>query len=919
MSRFRLTQQVHHLVIALVAGALYLAGSLEFLENGLMDIRFRLAGRPAESEVLVVAIDPKSLEALEVWPWPRGYHATVLETLLEAGARKVAFDLDFSSRSVPGEDRAFQEALAAFPGRAILPVFRQWQSPDASEGRLRTTRPLPALAEHAVLATINIRPERGGLVRRYWHGDLESGGYPSMAMALGEGHAVGSGSFYLDYGIDPATIPRISYVDVLTGQFQAAQVDGRAVIVGATAVELGDTVAVPVHTAIAGPVLQALAFETLASGRALFRWPSALALALTLALGLALGPRLEQSSWRQGLGLVLLASSSLFLLSVFLQTAAGLILDTSPLFLAFSGSFSWGLVRRIDQQRLGLLLQAVRVRSSETMMHHLVENSSEAIITADAGGRIETFNPAAERMFGYARRDVMGKPVAEMVEGALGGPGTSDGGARRQATGSRRDGSTFDLELSCTEFPFEGHTRRVLFLIDITRRKEQEQALEHQATHDALTGLPNRVKLQRKVEEVLGAAGRERCPVAFLILDLDRFKDVNDTLGHHIGDLLLRKIALRLKGSLREDDTIARLGGDEFAILLPETDREEARAFADRVIEELRKPFEVQGLTLQVDTSIGVAMYPQHGREATLLIQRADVAMYVAKKVRNTVAIYDPVDDYNSVRHLTLKGELRRALEDESLVLHYQPKICTVSGRVDGVEALIRWEHPRHGLVMPEEFIPLAEHTGMIKPITQWVLDDALRQCAAWRGMGMRLPVSVNCSARNLLEEDLPELIRGKLQDWGLPPDHLILEITETAIIEDPDRALEVVTLLADQGVWISIDDFGMGYSSLSYLRKLPARELKIDRSFVMGMDQDEGSAVIVRSTVELAHNLGLQAVAEGVDSMEVWNRLRTLGCDRAQGYLFSRPLAAGGLTHWIRTSSWGVHPDAVSLAGAGV
>jgi EAL domain-containing protein (putative c-di-GMP-specific phosphodiesterase class I) len=349
------------------------------------------------------------------------------------------------------------------------------------------------------------------------------------------------------------------------------------------------------------------------------------------------------------------------------------------------------------------------------------------------------------------------------------------------------------------------------------------------------------------------------------------------------------------------------MDGAEFAVLLPQTGDEEARATAKRIVKAMRRPFDVRGLSLQADVTVGMARYPDHGQDVGSLLRKADVAMYVARKKRKPLVVYRPEDDLNSARHLTLKGELQRAINENHLVLYYQPKIRASTNRIIGVEALVRWKHPKQGLLFPDEFIPLAEHTGLIRSITRWVMDAAIRQCARWEENGIVLPVSVNCSARNLLEEDLPEALENALQRHRLPPDRLTLEVTETILIEDPERALEVANLLARTGIRISIDDFGTGYSSLNYLRRLPVQELKIDKSFVMRMDEEEGDAVIVRSIIDLAHNLGLKAIAEGVETGAVWSRLQSLGCDTGQGYFFAKPIPVEVLSQWLRTSAWGI------------
>jgi len=432
----------------------------------------------------------------------------------------------------------------------------------------------------------------------------------------------------------------------------------------------------------------------------------------------------------------------------------------------------------------------------------------------------------------------------------------------------------------------------------------EKQYKEHQAMHDALTGLPNRRLFQDRIRQALLGGRRGSQPVGVLIIDLDRFKDINDTLGHHVGDQLLQMIGPRLQALLRESDTIARLGGDEFAVLLPNVvDAAGGVKVADKILKALEEPFVIEGLDLDIDASIGIALYPEHGEDVNTLMQRADVAMYLAKEAHTGYELYTIERDRHSAKRLALLGELRKAIEDGQFVLHYQPMADMQSGSIGGVEALVRWQHPRHGLMMPDEFIPLAEHTGLIKPLTQFVLNQALRQCRTWHQAGLDLSVAVNLSVRSLQDEEFPDEVARLLEEHQVDPTWLELEITESAIVVDPIRALGVLGRLGVMGVGLSLDDFGTGYSSLAYLKRLPVSEIKIDKSFIINMALDDNDAVIVRSTIELARNLGLQVVAEGVESEEMWTLLANLGCDLAQGYYLSRPIPAEDLTSWLAGS----------------
>jgi diguanylate cyclase (GGDEF)-like protein len=433
------------------------------------------------------------------------------------------------------------------------------------------------------------------------------------------------------------------------------------------------------------------------------------------------------------------------------------------------------------------------------------------------------------------------------------------------------------------------------------RLRRQAAENEHLALHDPLTGLPNRSLFHDRAGQALLAARREQASVALMILDLDRFKEVNDTLGHHNGDLLLKEIGLRLRSALRASDSIARLGGDEYGLLLPViADADAALSVAEKLRQVLRAPFVLEGVALDLEASIGLALYPEHGDDVETLLQRADVAMYLAKEDHSGCELYSVERDHYSPARLALVAELRRAIDEGELLLYYQPQAELGSGRVVSVEALVRWQHPERGLLSPDEFIPLAERTGLIRELTLFVLEAALGQLQAWQDEGLELSVAVNLSARDLLDLELPETIERLLASRDLPAERLQLEITESVILADPMRARLVLSRLSAMGVQLAIDDFGSGYSSLAYLKRLPVGEIKIDRSFVMNMERDERDAAIVRSTIELARNLALNVIAEGVESEQIWSDLAQLRCDVAQGYFLARPMPGEALPEWL-------------------
>jgi diguanylate cyclase (GGDEF)-like protein len=443
----------------------------------------------------------------------------------------------------------------------------------------------------------------------------------------------------------------------------------------------------------------------------------------------------------------------------------------------------------------------------------------------------------------------------------------------------------------------------------------QSARSEHLARHDSLTGLPNRMFFQQTAESTLQSSPASGC---VLLLDLDRFKDVNDTLGHRVGDLLLSHVAVRFRQVVGNRGEIARLGGDEFALIAAGCSRAAAGELALAVADSLRDSFQLEELVVDVQTSVGIALFPEHGTDIATLLQKADVAMYRAKESSADIEFYDERHDHHSPSKLALTGELRAAVPGPQLVTWYQPQLDLHTGALTDVEALIRWEHPARGLLSPDDFLRMAEQTSLIKPLTDHVLRCSLEQMAVWRGLGLTPTVAVNVSTRSLVDRDFTASVMSALNDAGVPPCSLRLEVTESALMADPVIAHAVLHELDALGVKISIDDFGTGYSSLAYLADLPVSEVKIDRSFVLKMDGHAKENIIVSSTIDLAHHLGLRAVAEGVEDRAQISRLQRLGCDVAQGYAIARPLRAPEATQLLLGSSVEAPaPDCAALSGA--
>jgi diguanylate cyclase (GGDEF)-like protein/PAS domain S-box-containing protein len=889
------------LATLLVVGALEAGGQLRPLENALSDARARLLRHEVPSNVVIIGIDAASLEELHGWPWPRSHHAKLMDQLNVANPRRVFLDIDFSSAAPHAPDDAvFDAALARrrdFP--VLLPTFFQYAS--GADDHLIVTRPLPRFARSVDLVGVNATPGADGLTREwrnFWTLDGER-----MASVIDPERALPEEQpVAIDFSISPASFTYVSYVDVLEGRVSRELFNGRSVFVGATALELNDQIAVPVYGNLPGIVVQALAAETVIRGapKAVPTWGTL----VLLGMWIALAALLFDSSWRRNLAVLALLSAAAAGISTYGYVGNRLVLDCAAPMLAIALLFVTATVRSLDMQTWRAISYAVGTRRRDALLKSVVQSSTDCIVCIDDNGIIKTANPAASRLFDCPAYDLVDEPIAKFIT-LLAGEGA---GARlaalhgriRECDARTLGGEIFPVEISVSRVRLNSERLHTAIVRDIRERRAQTKRLQHQATHDSLTSLPNRAALLAQLERGL-APDRSQPSITLLMLDLCRFKEVNDTLGHNVGDRVLCEVAQRFQQALGDRGFIARIGGDEFTVVLDQPHTAETIAGTSQALADcLRAPIDVAGISIEVGVSIGIARFPQDASEAGTLLRHADVAMYLAKKRGSPYEYYDAALDENSVRKLAIGGELRSAISNSQLQLHFQPQVNLRSGMVDSCEALLRWFHPRQGAISPTEFIAIAESTDLIRPLTEWTLGAALAQVRAWRERGVHVRIAVNLSARLLQDTHFPAQLQRLLERSGVSAPSLELEITESAMMLDPARALRVIQEIHKLGVLISIDDFGTGYSSLGYLRDLPVHALKLDKSFVMGMRNNGDDRIIVESTAQMAHAMRLELVAEGVETEWDAQFLAAAGYDYAQGYRYSGALPPDKCLAWI-------------------
>jgi diguanylate cyclase (GGDEF)-like protein/PAS domain S-box-containing protein len=894
-------QLVWPAVALAILGTTYLlhwSGRLARVENVVAEARAAVLAHERASDIVIVGIDAQSLRALSEWPWPRRHHARLLQMLKSAAPKNLFIDIDFSSRSNEEDDALLERALAAWTDAPPI-LASHFQALSGATNELIVTQPLPRFAQHARLASVILEPEADGLVREM-RSSWNVGGHTLRSVFTYESDLPPDLPVRIDFSIKDSSFAYVSFIDVLNGRVDPAALRGKTVYVGPMAVELGDIVSVPVYRALPGVVVQALAAESVRAGllRAPSEWLMLAALAAwTLCCAVLFGTR----GWRVNLAVVGVSLVALGGATVYFYAAERLVLDATPFAVVLIAMFVAATARSLDQETWRALAYAVGVKRRDALLKSVVESSSDCILCVDERGIIRTANPATSRLFGCPNAALLDAPLAEFVPGLLSDPDVglaSLAGTMLERTVRTKAGRKLPVEIALSKVATEDGLYTAI-LRDMSERQAQQRALEHQATHDPLTSLPNRTALMKHLGSLLAKAvpnGR----VALLMLDLSRFKEVNDTLGHDVGDEVLREVARRFSAQLKGGALISRIGGDEFTVVLSEVqDRELVDDLSLRLIESLRLPIDARGIAIEVGVSIGIAMSPDHTRDAKELLRHADVAMYVSKRHGTPFEYYDRDDDEHTVRRLSMLSELRSAIDNSGISLHYQPQVDLRTGKAHSVEALVRWQHARHGNVGPAEFVTLAEATDLIRPLTEWTIKRALADIAAWNRRGIELRVAINISARVLQDLDFPERLKALLAESSTKPEQIELEITESAMMLDPDRARLIVKELHALGTPISIDDYGTGFSSLGYLRDLRVQSLKLDKSFVVDLETREQNRVIVESTVQMAHALGLEVVAEGVESEWTCAYLKSIGYDLGQGYLFARPMSADDCCSW--------------------
>lgn len=898
--------------IAGLAVAAFWSGLLLPLDSRLAEWRMSLAERSPTGTIVLVDIDSKSLREIGQWPWPRDIHATLIDRLLAAEVQEIAFDIDFSNRSSPAADAALEAALERAGGSVILATFNQSLTNRSGGSAVVSNQPIDRFARHAWPAVVNVLVEPDGIVRRFPFGDLVAGEeLPSLPTMLGGYSGLSDGYFFVDFGIRAGDIVRLSAIDVLSETVPPHQLRDKKIIVGAGAVELRDTFAVPKYGTMSGPLLQALSAESILQDRNLVQFSPKVTALGGLVFVVLLGLAVCRLRWRWALAIIAFGVAAVEGGALLLQHTQPVLPETGIFYIAGILLIAAVLFREISLRKILLFVSRKETHNTKLVLDQVITDNFDGVLVIDSRGIIHTLSAAASQILGRKPEDIAaGQSVSEALPKPLFSAfaeakllfdnDVSQSSFRGEVETEKSDGEQgqiLEYVLTASQIdhvdPGKPQTTNdsvfCLTFRDVTEERQAQRRISYLARFDTLTGLPNRNQFLEALEEQIRAVGKTSGPLALLSIDLDRFKTVNDTLGHQVGDRLLCAVADRLRHLVWDLGLMARLGGDEFCILIPDApDMDALSSHLEDMIASLCEPHDLGDHRMLIGVSIGVAFAEKASVASDQLMKDSDTALYRAKSQNGSAyCFFDPDMDLALQSRRNLEADLRSAIERSEFHLLYQPQTDLATGALIGAEALIRWNHPERGLVPPDDFISIAEETGLIFPIGAWVLEQACRDAVSWPEP---IKVAVNLSAVQFASGALIDTVKAALAASGLPAQMLDLEITESLFMNENASIMNQLQTLRGLGVHLSLDDFGTGYSSLGYLSKYPVDKIKIDRAFVKNLPEDQSSLAIVQSVGILTDTLDLTLLAEGVETLEQASLLKLAGCEQAQGYFYGKP-----------------------------
>ncbi|MFK5950411.1 MAG: EAL domain-containing protein [Methylococcales bacterium] len=876
------------------------------LNNFFYDQESNITTKPVDKNIVIIAIDDNSLKLLGRWPWPRATHARLINRLTMAKVSAIGMDILFMEPDLvhPEGDKLLATAIRR-NGRTVLPVLT-----NTDEIETTISKPLTQIADAAAqLAHVNLDFDSQGVARHlqlyltlHDHSQL-----PAMSVALSNLVKNSIVPYRIDnqttipinFSGPPGYFQYLSYVDVLQNDGVLKSLSGKVVLVGLTAAGLGSNISTPVsnkNLLMPGIEIQANALSTLLSNKITspVNWFIYILLSLFfISTPIKLFHYFKPSLLILGFAILAIVCSIVLLSYFFLWFSP---LPTLVCLIISYGFWTW---KRTEKLKLSLFNEHEKASATLTAM-------AEAVITTDQQGYIEFINPAAEKMLASTSVEAKKKyfsdicQVIEDSDSTLLGAGTLTVEKKQANTQIIRNKKGKEYTVHIARSPVFARNKQqigtVLVINNLTDIINVNRKIAFIASHDALTGLPNRILFQDRLEQALFMAKRKSLNFAILFIDLDGFKKINDGIGHSAGDLVLQEVATRLRNITRKSDTISRWGGDEFVIILENLASNTSPAdIAIKIIQTLSFPIAVNKQNVFATPSIGISLFPDDGDQANVLLAKSDTAMYnVKKNSRNGFCFYSQKLETQAKEKLILETELRNAIALDEFEMYYQPQIDMVSGKIIGSEALIRWNHPNKGFISPNDFIPLAEDSGLIIPIGEWVIRNVCLQLKTWKKLNYVLhTVAINLSTQHLLKKNLIDFINHEINKNGLNPKLLQVEITESMMIEDTNQVIETLDALTTAGISIAIDDFGTGYSSFEYLKRFPIEKLKIDKSFIDNVLHNPDDACIVQAVIALGHKMNMHIIAEGIENTSQATFLKEHLCDYGQGYLYSKPISA--------------------------